>query len=341
MLFSCVIDGIRNRYIDMSHQAVDSRFFPTSIGLRSQALKLKFVTLETKGHFLKPDFPIKQVMKIFESRFNTELPDPIFHQDYIGETLSIIYSPFYVDKKIYDAILNHPINEDLPEDFDVSHFAGGVPDWKIDFLSTLCPDCGWNLEGERNSLVLVCKNCESLWRPDKKGLNKLNFAQIPMKGDDIVYFPFWRIKADISCIQLDTYADLIKVANLPKVVQEGWDQIDFHFWIMAFKVRPQKFLRIATNMNLSQPREELVPELPKKDLPVTLSLTEAVNSLKLILANFVMPKKAVFPLLKDIAITPKSCLLVYVPFKEKHHEFVHPSYPISISKNHLALAGNL
>ena len=237
--------------------------------------------------------------------------------------------------------MNHPINEDLPEDFDVSHFAGGVPDWKIEFLSTLCPDCGWNLEGERNSLVLVCKNCESLWRPDKEGLNKLNFAQIPMKGDDIVYFPFWRIKADTSCIQLDTYADLIKVANLPKVVQEGWDQIDFHFWIMAFKVRPQKFLRIATNMNLSQPQEELVPELPKKDIPVTLSLTEAVNSLKLILANFVRPKKAVFPILKDIAITPKSYLLVYVPFKEKHHEFVHPSYPISISKNHLVLAGNL
>jgi len=66
-----------------------------------------------------------------------------------------------------------------------------------------------------------------------------------------------------------------------------------------------------------------------------------VNSLKLNLANFIKPKKALFPKLKDFEVTPKSYLLVYVPFQEKHHELIHPKYQVSIIKNHLVFARNL
>ena len=65
MLFSCVENGIKHRFLDASHQAVDSRYFPVSVGLRSQALKLKFVTPETPGRFLKPTQPFEEVMQIF------------------------------------------------------------------------------------------------------------------------------------------------------------------------------------------------------------------------------------------------------------------------------------
>ena len=54
MLFSCVESGIKHRFIDASHQAVESGYFPISVGLRSQALKLNFVVPESRGYFLKP-----------------------------------------------------------------------------------------------------------------------------------------------------------------------------------------------------------------------------------------------------------------------------------------------
>jgi hypothetical protein len=53
--FSCVESGINHRFMDISHQAVESRYFPISVGLRSQALKLNFVTPETRGLY----FPVQ------------------------------------------------------------------------------------------------------------------------------------------------------------------------------------------------------------------------------------------------------------------------------------------
>ena len=342
MLFSCVSDGVREKFVDVSHQAVNSRFFPISVGFRSQALKLKFVTPDTKGKFLEPDQPFEKIMEIFEERFKESLPKPVFHQAHIGESLSLIYSPFYVNNRVYDAILNKPVSTSLPDNFDVSDFSGGRPDWQIGFLPTLCPDCGWDLEGRRDSLVLICKNCDSLWQPDGKKFKKLLFAHIPEKEKDIIYLPFWRIKADVSGINLKSYADLVKIANLPKFVIDEWYNMKFSFWSPAFKVRPQTFLSLSCRMTLFQPHEKLVNKLPDSELyPVTLPFSEAVESLKINLASFMKPQKKLFPKLSDIKILPKSFLLVFVPFINTHHELIGLSSNFTISKNQLKMAENL
>ena len=342
MLFSCVENGIKHRFIDISHQAVESSYFPLSVGLRSQALKLNFVTPERKGYFLKPTQPFKGVMNIFKHRFSTSLPKPVFHQSHIGEALSLIYSPFYVEDKIYDAILNKPVTPVLPDDFDAKLLQGGRPGGPINFIPTLCPDCGWDLQGRRDALVLNCKNCNSVWRPAAKGFKKLKFAFMPAKEENIIYLPFWRIKADVTGITLNSYADLVRIANIPKAVQKEWEDMKFHFWAMAFKVRPQVFLRLARNMTLAQPQEKLVMELPDARLhPVTLPIEEAIESLTVNLAGFMKPQKDLFPILRDITIKPKSYLLVYIPFIEQYHELIHPKLNLTINKNQLELASNL
>ena len=73
-----------------------------------------------------------------------------------------------------------------------------------------------------------------------------------------MYLPFWRIKAGVSGIDLDSYADLVKIANLPKAMQENWNDVPFYFWAPAFKIRPKVFLRLANNVTLAQPRERLL-----------------------------------------------------------------------------------
>lgn len=342
MLFSCVESGIKHRFIDASHQAVESPYFPISVGLRSQAMRLRFITPETPGYFLKPTLPFKNMVETFSQRFGRSLPDPVFHQAHIGETMSIIYSPFYANDKLYDAILNRPFGSMLPADFDTMLLSGGRPEWRIQFAPALCPACGWDLHGQRNALVLTCKNCNSAWRPAGNRLKSLKFAFIPTKEDNVLYLPFWRIKADISGIELHSYADLVKIANLPKAVQKDWHYIEFHFWSLAFKVKPQVFLRLSRSLTLLQHHDKLIRKLPDVRLyPVTLPVKEAFQILSISLANFVKPQKEVMHILPDLKIKPKSYLLVYIPFIEKHHEYIQPELNLTLNKNQLALASNL
>ena len=92
MLFSCVSNGIKHRIVDVSYQAINSQHFPISVGLRSQTMKLRFVSPETEGHFLHPSLPYGEMVGIIEKRFSGSLMKPIFHQSFIGESLSRIYS---------------------------------------------------------------------------------------------------------------------------------------------------------------------------------------------------------------------------------------------------------
>jgi len=342
MLFTCLEKEIHNRFVDVSQRAVDGDLFPLSVGLRSQALKLKFVTPKSQGTFLKPTLPLEEVLDIIDRRFRGQLPGPIVHRAHIGDNVSILYSPFYIDKKLYDAVLDKPVSPELPEDFTLSEF----PEWRqrkgLNFLATLCPHCGWDLGGQRDSLILNCKNCDSVWRPLDKGFSKLNAAHMPEKGDDIIYLPFWRIKGDISGVNLNSYADLVRLANLPKAIQDKMEKTRFHFWSLAFKVRPQNLLQLSRTVNLAQPGENLAPGVPKARLhPVTLPLKEGVESLKLTLVDLIRPKSKVTELAPNIQIDPKSFLLVYLPFHQKHHDLVQPRFNLSINRNMLAHARNI
>ncbi|MBC2745008.1 MAG: hypothetical protein HGJ93_18795 [Desulfosarcina sp.] len=343
MIFSCLLSGIRNRFLDVSRQAVQSPLFPASVGLRSQAMKLRFVSPETKGWFIKPALPFRQVMETFLTRVNLNIPRPILHQSHIGESLSLIYAPFYVGKKIMDAVLNQPVSGELDETFELSRFSGGPANWRIRFIPTLCPNCGWDMQGHRDALVLHCKNCESMWQASKQGMTRVNVAHMPGSEDEnTIYLPFWRIKADVVGIDLNSYADLVKVANLPKVVQPEWSRIPCHFWGPAFKVRPQSFLRLTHHITLSQPRDHLVAKVPTGSMyPVNLPVSESVETLKLSLAGFIRPKSVVEDRIGEIKVKPRRYLLVYLPFEVRHHDLVQATFNIAVNRNQLALAGNL
>ena len=218
------------------------------MGLRSQTQKLRFVSPDSEGRFLKPSLPHSEVMQIIEERFSENLPKPIYEQSFVGEALSVLYSPFYVDDRVFDAVLNRPVSPALPDDFDMDSMDGGSPQWKVQFIAAQCPDCGWDLEGEKDSLALNCKNCETVWQSGKGQFMKLAFGHLPEEGENLNYLPFWRIRGDVSGFELKSYADLVKIANLPKVVQEEWKEQGFRFWAPAFKIRPENFLTFSRNM---------------------------------------------------------------------------------------------
>jgi hypothetical protein len=182
-----------------------------------------------------------------------------------------------------------------------------------------------------------------MWQASKQGLSRVNVAHLPMpENENIIYLPFWRIKAEVSGIHLNSYADLVKAANLPKVVQPGWDRIPCHFWGPAFKIRPQSFLRLTNSITLSQPRNDLVAQVPKGNMhPVNLPVSESVESLKLNLAGLLRPKKIVVDHIAQIQVKPSRYLLAYLPFEIRHHDLVQPTFKIAVNQNQLGLAGNL
>ncbi len=342
MFFACTGAGVKHKFMDLSYQAVETSRLPASVGLRSQALKLRFVTPSLEGRFLKPAIPLTQVMEMFDARFSDALPKPILHQTHIGEALSLVYAPYYLRGKLFDAVLNRPVDGVSDEEANALFADAGKPRRHIAFLPTLCPSCGWDLIGKRDSLVLHCTNCETAWQAGNKGLQQIPFGRLPLAGDSLVFMPFWRIRAEVSGMALSSYADLVRVANLPKALQESWEKIGFRFWSPAFKVRPQTFLRLLTSLTLAQPMEEPEKTLPKEAAhPVNLPITEAIESLKINLATFMKPQQKLMSEIPSVEIRAKSFMLVYVPFIEKHHDLVHPVYQAAINKNQLRLSGNL
>lgn len=342
MTFTCLAGGIRHRFDDVSVQAAPSRWFPATVGLRSQALKLKFALPENGDRFIPPTRPFAEALAAIDARFSATLPSPVLHQAHIGETQSLLYAPFYVERRMIDALLNRPVSPDLPADFDVEGLKPAPPGGSIHFIGTLCPACGWDLEGSRDALALHCNNCRTIWMPRNRKLAMLSTAHVGADGGDLAYLPFWRIAADVAGIQLASYADLVRAANLPKVIFDSMQDLPFHFWGPAFKIRPQSYLRVATAVTLAQPGADLAPGLPgTRMLPVNLPLTEAVQTAKLTVANFVKPRQFLNAVLPQIAVKARRATLVYLPFAVRHHEYVHTGMRLAINKNQLALATNL
>ncbi len=343
MLFSCApAGGIRQKVLDVSRLAVSWPHVPLSLGLRSQALKLRFVAPSVPGHFVKPTQSFAEIVCEFEERFAKSLPAPVVHHCHVGESVSLLYSPFHAAESLVDAVVDRPIGPPLPDDFSLDHLPGGPTDWRVQFVSTLCPNCGWDLEGQRDALVLFCRNCTSAWYPVGTKLTRLPLACIPDNHRQTLYLPFWRIRPQVQGVDLDSYADLVRVANLPRVPLKAWDHIPFYFWILAVKVRPRAFMRLSSNMTLCQPGDELSPELPKTRIhPTTLAIQEAVESLKINLASFIKPPKDLMDKLPQIQITPQRFSMVLIPFREGHHEYIQPRYHLAVNKNMLALSKHL
>ena len=342
MLLSSLVSGVRTKFIDVSRQAVQSNHIPISVGFRSQALKLKFLTSDSEGRFIAPDVSLNDMVDIFEDQFCKTLPRPILDHAHMGESTSLIYAPFYNRGRLFDAVLNTPVRSSARDDFQPDNFETETDTGSILFVSTLCPHCGWDLDGAQDSLVLHCKNCASAWYPVGRKLKDVKFAVIEEKAEDILYLPFWRIRADISGIELDSFADLIKIANLPRAAQPVDREQPFRFWIPAFKVRPRVLMRLAENMTLGRLQSELKQVLPSEPFhSVTMPVTEALEGLKILLAAFYRPRHRIAEVLPQIDVKARSFTLVYVPFHEGHHDYVQTELQFAVNKNMLSLSKHL
>lgn len=339
--YMCTASGITPRFTDISTLAVADMppQIPFSLGLRSQAMTMKLIRPDTRGIFFRP-LPPAMVLKDKTLALNPE--ERRFKED-IGETFSLIYSPFYIrQQQLMDGVTNQalPLDQAITQDaFNLDRVRPGV---ETHFIAGICPGCGADLKGRGDSLVLVCRNCHCLWRAMKGKLAKIKFsAAAPGHKDDIM-MPFWRINAKISPINLSSHADLARMANLPLAIPREWEKKPMHFWSPAFKVRPNIFLRLLGQMTSAQLEPALSRTIEDNVYQtVNLPASEAIQTIRITMAALLKPRKEMLEILPGTEVVPQSISLIFLPFKSTLHDIIHPDLGIAINKKALALSDNL
>jgi len=331
--------GITHRYIDTNLLSLHQKGFPASLGLRPQALKLRFVTPRISGRFLKSDRTAQDLL-LMPGVQGKEEPAP---QAFIGETISLIYAPVYLRQGLlHDALLKRPLQTACSMDESALSKSPEASPWQISFVSTLCPSCGWDLEGEKDTLVLVCRNCRSLWHCRGNRLEKVPFAALMDGPEPHHYLPFWRMNVRIEGLELASMADLIRTANLPRAVSPELERTPLSFWSPAFKIQPAQFLRWTRQMTVAQPSGETPDQLPEGTVyPVTLPIAEALEGIRVTFFHLAANKRQALALLPRIRIFPEETLLVYHPFEAGRRELVHTRMGLTIDRAAMSFGAQL
>jgi Zn finger protein HypA/HybF involved in hydrogenase expression len=325
---------IGHRIIDITHLGLELDNIPVSLGLRPQAMKMRFVTPETQGSFLKFSIKPTDILTKAGKLTSGSSGEQILHRAFIGETMSLIYLPMYIEgDRLFDGVLNRPIAT-LPRGHDdLESLITKNSRWKMEFIPTLCPQCGWTLEGERDSVVMTCSNCHSAWEVVEGKFVRVTLSVAAGQDKDRLYLPFWKISARAKGIEIESFSDFIRITNQPRVIDDESGKEVMSYWSPAFKIRPKLFLNLSRQLTVSQRRfqeEETISG--KRIYPVTLQRSEAVQALKIILASSAVYKKNVLPHLPRISFEIKSSVLVFLPFTETNHDMIQQDMGISVNK---------
>jgi DNA-directed RNA polymerase subunit RPC12/RpoP len=342
-VYSCHGQGVTNRVLDITKVGIPIKGLPISLGVRSQVLKLSFLTPDTRGSFLPLFLTREDVLKSVAKQASRSGTLKLFHQACIGDVINLIYLPLYMENgRAFDGITRKPLMASVGEADVFSSAVEYQPGWRLFFMGTLCPRCGWNLDGERDSAVLTCRHCSSAWEALEGKFSEIRTETVSGEDRKTVYLPFWKVAVKISGIPINSYADFLRVTNQPRVIQKDWETSDMSFWSPAFKIWPQVFLRAATQLTVAQKDFSAKEGLPDQNLyPVTMPYSEAIQSLKLILANATYTKKRTFPLLPGVDFTVKDSSLLCLPFTDKGLDLVQQQLRFSINKNALEFGHSL
>ncbi len=317
---------VQHKIVDTTRLGLESTLFPASLGLRPQAMRIRPVVSATPGRFFLQSIPSNtvfaqaaMVIDLFQERGDRHT----YHQAFIGETLSRIYQPCYMqDEQLHDAVTRRMVGHGARLDTALKTCSSKVA-WEPRFITTLCPGCGGLLDGERDSMVLQCTNCQSLWQEQQQKFVPVPWQVMASEDRRARYLPFWRISFSAPGSGLQSFGDYLRFTNQPLAALEKYDRQPLAFWIPAFKINPKAFLQLAGQLTVAQGR---IPEGQNRPVsngyPVTLEQAEAVQALVTVLAYTTLSKEKRFPLLPKLSLENCRAALTYLPFVGQTHDLV-------------------
>ncbi|HEB69027.1 MAG TPA: zinc ribbon domain-containing protein [Desulfobulbus sp.] len=363
--------GITYKVMDTTRQGYDLTGLPPSLGIRPQAMQLQRLLPTTSGRYLrltaKARVILKQAVQVLPRREKHSVQEAVtlakdmiyigsrmetishadrdhfLHRAFIGETVSFVYLPLQLtDTDILDGVTGNRL---LTREQAVGVPLRGTPfnpRWQVEFMPTLCPRCGWSLDGEGDCLVMTCGNCDTAWALGQRDLERIGWQMVAGDRGTALYLGFWKISAHIPALDIYSFTDFIERTNQPMVARPEWHERVMSYWIPAFKLRPKIFLRTGRQATLGQWRLDpedghVVPNL----YPVTLPVSEAKQAIKVILAASTASRKKIFPFLPEVRLQDITATLVFLPFVDKGHDWYQPQTGVAISKNVLRFGRSL
>jgi hypothetical protein len=216
-----------------------------------------------------------------------------------------------------------------------------IRDWNLAFIPSMCPMCGWDLLGERESIILLCTQCNSAWTPSGRGFQEFTVGVVQgNKGE--VYLPFWRFTTFVDGLKVQPLAYCSPPAIRSAGPEENRTTDGIVVWAPAFKIHPELFLKLSKRMLAYQPREPVEEHLPDSSLyPVTIPSAEASECIRIILAAGAYLDRRVTPDLNQVEVTIAESNLIYLPFTQTGNELVQSALRLSVHRNALQSGKNL
>ncbi len=344
-LFFVTEKGISYSILNATRAGFPMPGISSTLGVRPQAMNLARLTKKSKGRFLRLGVKAPVLLeKAVKRHVRINKDEEIFHRAYVGESLSYIYLPLWRgDEMLMDGVVNQPlVSLDKVASFPLTGSPYN-PRWQVKFLATLCPRCGWNLDGEGDCLILTCSNCDTAWQVGKSKLERVACRIVPGGVNTALYLAFWKISVHLPSMKIWSFADYVQLTNQPFVARKEWHDRVMSFWVPAFKLRPRIFLRTGSQTTVSQwrlDRDEEFHVLPNL-YPVTLPLSGARQALKALLAVSSMNQKRIYPQLAGATTENMTSTLVFLPFMDNKYEWVQPETGAVIAKSVLKLGRTL
>ncbi|MEJ5366237.1 MAG: hypothetical protein WHS86_14145 [Desulfosoma sp.] len=338
LVFALDASDVTDRILDTSAPAVAASGLPPSLGLRPQAMALRFYDPNDPGTFLEPTVTLPSFLHSLGSGLRGRLKGAaaqIYSQAFIGESVSVIYTPFFEQEgRLCDAVTGRalgPWPDGLAREATVSKAHS-----RILFVPTLCPDCGGDLDGERDAVVLRCRTCGGFWETSGSSFHRVEATFCPAAGGEAVWIPFWELEAACHGFSLETFGDFVSLARIPTHLVPQKAARPFRFRIPAFKVAPRFFLRLARAATIGQtdtPASEALPDAPL--YPVTLPSVEAFQACPILLGAASPAKEELFPKIRQGRMAFHGKRLGYLPLRRLSAEWVLDAFGFTLPLNAL------
>jgi DNA-directed RNA polymerase subunit RPC12/RpoP len=344
-IFTCSPSALSGRRVDTSVLSRPEREFPLSLGVRPQAMRLSLPSPEQEGVYLTPRIGLAETLLGLEGSFGgrSNPSDRESHgfRSLVPEHTGLVYAPFFLDNGIlFDGVSGRSLTA-VDEAPWVQEDASSPPGWRPRFLSTLCPDCGNELEGDPRSTVFLCSSCVAAWEPGPEGLRPIALeAAEGSSGREtgFVDLPFWKIRIRLDGGEPAALGDLARLAGLPAGAATGEEDREGWLWSPAFQTPPALFLRLARQMTLVPHPEKAGRILTGRTLfPVTVARGQAALSTRVQLANLSGRKREILGRLASAEIRTAETRLAFVPFRARGSEFIHPRLDFSFQMQRTAL----
>lgn len=337
-IYYCQGGQVRHKLVDTSRVGCAGGSLPVSLGLRPQAMKVMPVTEQLGGRYVRQSVKAEQIFTEaarITMLYEKENKNRIIHRAFIGETVSRIYLPAYLyQDTLYDGITHQDIGPGSVAEQLSGQLVPFKAEWEPRFISTHCPACGDVMQGASDTLVMICGNCETQWLEEQGRFVQLDCQVVAAREDSARFIPFWQIEPLVEGYPLATFADFLRLTNQPVVIRQYHQARRLSFMVPAFKMNPSQFLQTAKALTVHQ--DALEPDGRQRleadsTYPVTLSYSEAVESLKSILAASAVSAKKVMEILPALSFTAPKKRLIYLPFRNSGHDYIQHQTGVSIS----------